>query len=236
MSVEEFINYCKEYGIVLDSNQADQLLGFMDEVRLMNDQINLTAITEEIPFIDKHLVDSLLCDLDSLPAGAQILDIGTGGGFPGVPLAIKYPELEFFLLDSTAKKLKAVEEITTHLGLTNVHFLAGRAEEYAQESVHREKYQGVTSRGVAGYPLLLELCMPFLKNGGCFYSWKGKKYKEEIKESQNALKILNGEISDIKKHLLLKSDEVHVIIQCRKSGTIPEKYPRNYGTIKKRPL
>ncbi len=236
MTNPEFISYAQDHGVTLSESQGQLLLTYMAEILEINQYMNLTAIREEEAFIDKHLVDSLVCDLSALPQGAKVIDIGTGGGFPGVPLAIKYPELHFVLLDSTAKKLKALDEICQNMGIANVSFITGRAEEISQKKGQRESYDAVVSRGVADYAILSELCLPFLKDGGSFYSWKAKRYQEEIDRAKNALTTLNSEIADINQHLLLKSDEVHVIIQCRKSGSIPKEYPRAFATIKKKPL
>ncbi len=233
---ESFNSYAEKYGLEMSDRQASKLTEYMERLLKINEQINLTAIRDETAFIDKHLIDSCICDLSKIKDGSSVLDVGTGGGFPGIPLAIRYPNLKFVLLDATEKKIKAIQKIAQEIGVENASFLVGRAEELAKKKENREKYDVVVSRGVADYAVLCELCLPFLKNGGIFYAWKGKRYKEEIKQADKAVKILKSKIEDVKKHILLKTDEEHVIIQCRKTDCIDIKYPRNYGAIKKKPL
>jgi 16S rRNA (guanine527-N7)-methyltransferase len=235
MDSRELLTYSSEYGIDLILDQAEILLAYMRRLLEVNQVLNLTAITDEDEFIDKHLVDSLFL---KLPEAGQlkILDVGTGGGFPGIPLAIRYPQHHFVLMDATQKKLTAVGKMADELGITNVELLCGRAEELVQQGGHREAYDVVVSRGVAALRVLSELCLPLVKPGGSFYSWKGKQYQQEIEEAKEALNILGGEVTAINTHLLLKTQEVHVIIQCMKRRNTPHKYPRNFGTIKKRPL
>lgn len=236
MKQNELLNYARKYGIRLSDNQATQLLQDMSLVLDYNKKINLTAIKNEEDFVDKHLIDSLLCNIHEDNQNLKILDIGTGGGFPGIPLAIKYPNDRFTLLDSTEKKIKTVEKIASEIGLKNVSCITGRAEELAREKTFRESFDVVVSRGVADYAILLELCTSFLKKGGLFFSWKGPKYKDEINNARSAMELLNMKIIEIKSELLLKSEEVHVIIIAEKKDHTPEKYPRSFGKIKKRPL
>lgn len=236
MKQNELLNYAKNYDINLNENQATQLLQDMALVLDYNKKINLTAIKNETDFIDKHLIDSLLCSIHEDDQDLKILDIGTGGGFPGIPMAIKYPNYRFTLLDSTEKKVKTVEKIANEIGLKNVSCIAGRAEELARDKSFRESFDVVVSRGVADYAILLELCTPFLKKNGLFFSWKGPKYKDEIINAKSAIDLLNMNIIEIKSEILLKSEEVHVIIIAEKKDHTPDNYPRSFGKIKKRPL
>lgn len=236
MTVHELCQYAASYDITITEAQGELLLSDMAQVLLINQTHNLTAIKTEDEFVDKHLIDSILCDLSHLSEGSKVLDIGTGGGFPGIPLAIIYPKLNFTLMDSTEKKIHAVETIAAELGLSNVQCIADRAENMAKSPLHREHYDAVVSRGVATYNVLAELCFPFVKIGGSFFAWKGPHYKEELEQSEKALSILGGKISQIKKKELIKTSEIHVIIEAQKMKETPKKYPRNYGAIKKKPL
>lgn len=234
MNREEF-NACFEVlPMAVDEAKLDTLRAFMDALLETNKHINLTRIVDEEEFVQKHLIDSLIAEL---PKGTKtVADIGTGGGFPGVPLAILYDDMAFTLIDSTAKKLNAVKAITDKLGLTNITYLPGRAEEIAQDPAYREGFDVVVSRAVADYPVLCELCLPFVKVGGSFYAWKGERVEEEISRSEKALDTLGGELIHVKQNLLLKSMSFHVIILCGKIKPTPAGYPRNFGRIKKKPL
>lgn len=207
---------------------------FMTAMKEMNQRVNLTRIVDEKDFIEKHLLDAITCPLKANEK--QILDLGSGGGIPGVPLAIYYPDRHFTLIDSTAKKMKAVKAITEKIGLTNVTCISGRAEELGKQPENREKFDAVCARAVAAFNILDELCAPFLKKGGTFYAWKGQQAEEEIAAAKAGPEKLGlGEIRIIQ-NLMLKSAAFHVIIQCDKIANTPSKYPRNYGRIVKKPL
>ena len=236
MNFETLLKEAEHYQLNLTHAQSELLVRDMELVLDINEIHNLTAITEESAFVEKHLLDSVLCDLGKLKPGSTVLDIGTGGGFPGIPLAICYPDLKFTLMDATEKKIRLVGEIAEKLGLNNVRCICGRAEVLAKDPAYRENFDAVVSRGVAAYRILAELCLPFVKPGGFFYAWKGPGYTEELTDAANALKILKGKITGTKSEKLLKSNEVHVIIECHKEASAPAKYPRNYGAIKKKPL
>lgn len=236
MEPQELKTYADQYGIRMTNEQAALMLWDMDKVLEINEIHNLTAIVEETAFIDKHLIDSCLCDLSSLPPKSKVLDLGTGGGFPGIPLAILYPHLEFTLLDATEKKIRIVASIAEELGLKNVGVLSGRAEALAKETGYREQFDAVVSRGVAAYGILAELCLPFVRPHGCFYSWKGPKYQTECEEAARALEVLKGRIVKVQATHLANVSEDHMMIICKKTAPTPECYPRNYGTIKKKPL
>lgn len=220
--------------VSLSDGQLEQLHRFMESLKAMNEHINLTRITDDDAFVEKHLLDSLACPMTS--ADQRIIDIGTGGGFPGIPLAIAYPEKAFVLVDATAKKVKAVAKIAADLGLTNVELTAARAEALGKDPAYREQFDAVCSRAVAAYGVLSELCLPLVRVGGMFYAWKGERYQSEIDVAINGVETLGGGEIRVSQNLLLKNTAFHVIIQCRKKERTPAQYPRDYGQIKKKPL
>ena len=202
-----------------------------------NEKINLTAITAEDEFISKHFLDSLSVYFsgDMVKENQKILDIGTGAGFPGIPLKIYSDSLNVTLLDSLQKRVKFLNEVIESLKLKNITAIQGRAEDLARTEL-RESFDIAVSRAVAGLPILLEYSLPFVKKDGYFIAWKGSKAKEEAEEAGNALKILGGKIEDIRKITIPNLDEERFLITIKKEGTIPSKYPRRAGTPTKKPL
>lgn len=202
-----------------------------------NEKINLTAITAEDEFISKHLLDSLSVFFEGvmLNENKKVLDIGTGAGFPGIPIKIFSDDLNVTLMDSLQKRVKFLNEVIESLKLKNITAIQGRAEEEARTDL-RESFDIVVSRAVASLPILLEYALPFVKKGGCFVAWKGSKAKEEAELSKNALKILNGKIEDIKKVTIPNLEEERFLITIKKEGNIPSKYPRRAGIPQKKPL
>nr|WP_320024088.1 16S rRNA (guanine(527)-N(7))-methyltransferase RsmG [uncultured Acetobacterium sp.] len=231
--IEKLIALGNEADIEINNKQAEKLIDYMDRLLEKNKHINLTRITDEDEFIKLHLLDSLtLLKLIRNPK-ARILDVGTGGGFPGIPLAILLPDAQITLMDSTKKKLSVVQAIAQELGIDNVSILHGRAEELGQDLKYRERYELVTSRAVANLTLLSEYCLPLIKVGGQFLSMKGRDYQEELEAARKPIAVLGGKIVDIEKGLLLQSDYVHVIINVEKTKSTPNQFPRINGKIKK---
>ena len=234
MQTETLKTKLQENQITLGDDQIEQTIELMNEIVETNKKINLTRITDENDFIDKHIIDALPCPLNQ--TDQKIIDVGTGGGFPGLPLAIAYPQRQWTLMDATEKKIRAIERIAKNIGVHNVTFITGRAEELAHQKTYRENFDAVVSRAVANLPVLTELCAAFIVPDGHFYAWKGEKSDQEIREAQNAFETLGLEVESINHNLLLKNTVFHVIIQCRKTGITPKEYPRNFGQIKKKPL
>ena len=213
--------------VSLSEGQLKKLYRFMESLKAVNEHINLTRITDDDAFVEKHLLDSLACPL--APADQRIIDVGTGGGFPGIPLAIAYPEKKFVLVDATAKKVKAVEKIAVDLGLANVELTSARAEALGKNPAYREQFDAVCSRAVAAYGILSEFCLPLVRIGGMFYAWKGEKYQEEIDAAIDGVETLGGGGIQVSQNLLLKNTAFHVIIQCRKNGRTPAQYQLEIG-------
>lgn len=225
----------EQTSIYITEDEAALLTEYMDRILAVNEHLNLTRITEVDEFLEKHILDSLLLAKE-IPEDSTVIDVGTGGGFPGVPIAICRADVEVTLLDATAKKLKAVGEIVQGMNLPNVEILVGRAESFGGEARYREKYDVVVSRAVANLAVLSEICLPLIKTGGYFLSLKGKNYEEEIVEAKGKISRLGGIIETVNSTFLLQRDVVHVIIAIAKLNQTPKKYPRSFGQIKKNPL
>lgn len=235
-NIEKLMDAGKKCGIAINEEQSRLMILYMEKLLVMNEKINVTRITDVDEFIEKHLIDSLTC-LEFIHKDAQsILDLGTGGGFPGVPLAVMMPEAEITMMDATGKKLKVIENICSDIGIRNVEFLHGRAEEFGKDLAYREGYDCIVSRAVANLCLLSELCLPLAKKGGQFIALKGKNYLEEMDDGEKAIKVLGGKITGIESCLLLQSDLVHVIILVDKVKKTPERFPRSFGKIKREPF
>ena len=206
-----------------------------DLVLEKNQVLNLTAITDPEEFDLKHTKDSLiLSDYITLSPGQTVADLGTGAGFPGLPLAITYPEVSFHLMDSVNKKLRFIEEAVSELDLQNVQLHHGRFEDLAHEARHRESYDVVVSRAVAALPVLLEYMVAFAKVGGNLVCYKSQKFAVELAESENALKLLNVRLKSVNKYSLGEAE--HVLAIFEKLKPTPSKYPRQAGTPNRNPL
>lgn len=231
---EKLYNKAKEYGFELTEKMTEQFEKYKDLLLEWNKVMNLTAITEEDEVILKHFVDSLVCTKYINP-NTKIIDVGTGAGFPGLPIAIYMPNVQITLLDSLNKRVNFLEEVKKNLNLKNVETIHARAEELAHDNNYREKYDYVVSRAVANLATLSEFDLPYIKVNGMAVIMKGSNYKEEIDNAKSALKKLNSKI--IKQEEYILEDEIkHSIIQIQKMSKLDNKYPRSFGKIKKMPL
>ncbi len=200
-----------------------------------NEKINVTAIRDPEEFYEKNIRDSLaVTELEEFMQAKRILDLGTGGGFPGLPLAIACPDKDFFLLDSVAKKLKVVASAADEFGLENVDVLNMRAEDLAKWPAYRESFDAVVSRAVANMSILSEYCLPFVKKGGVFIAYKTEGAEEEIEAAEHAISVLGGEIEKTVPDGIKGSGHVFVVV--RKVKSTPPKYPRKAGLPSKSPL
>lgn len=235
--MEQLRKALEQLKIPYDNHMIDQFQNYMDSILEWNEKVNLTAITDKDAFIKKHYIDSLACVGFSQIENAQnVIDIGTGAGFPGIPLAIIYPDKKFLLLDSLNKRLKIIEELASKIGINNVTVLHGRAEEIAQKKEYREQFDFCVSRAVANLAVLSEYCIPFVKIGGYFAAYKTGNAQDEINESLRAIKILGGVIEDRKVVSIDDFDLDHQIIMIKKMNKTLAKYPRKAGTPVKEPL
>ena len=197
-----------------------------------NEKINLTAITNEREFIVKHFIDSLTVN-KYINGNAELIDVGTGAGFPGLPLKLFHEELSLTLIDSVSKKVNVLNEVIKKLGLYKVEAIHTRAEDYAKEN--REKYDMAVSRAVANMNTLVEYLIPFVKVGGQIICMKGPSFEEELEASKNAIKILGGEIEEIEKIVIDGEIERNIIV-IRKIKETPKQYPRGQGKPLKNPI
>ncbi len=229
----------KDSGSVLSGleEKTEKLEKYMDMVLTRNMSVNLTAITDPEEFEIKNIIDSLSCIGSSeYASGRTVIDIGTGAGLPGIPLAVMSPDKEFLLMDSLAKRIRIVQEIADELNLTNVKTVHGRAEDLARDAGYREKFDICVSRAVSRLPVLCEYCLPFVRKGGVFISYKGSSYIEEIRESSNALGILGGKLIRTDEECMKEFGLSHPLIYIAKKKNTPDIYPRKAGTPQKKPL
>ncbi len=234
--LEALISKGKEAGLEFTEKQLEQFSLYFDLLIETNKVMNLTAITEPEEVAVKHIIDSLLAYDEKIFPGKLLADVGTGAGFPGIPLKIYCPELKVVLLDSLAKRLKFLEAVIEQLGLQDISCVHLRAEDAGQNKDHREKYDLVTARAVARLSVLSEYCLPLVKVGGYFIAMKGSKFKEEISEGRTAVGILGGEIISAEEVKLPGLDDGRAIIRIRKIKKTPVKYPRKAGLPEKQPL
>ena len=225
--------YMKKLNLDGIDEKAETLKRYMDGVLQWNEKVNLTAITDQDEFVQKHLIDSLLCaETLAFTESSSICDVGTGGGFPGVPLAVCYPDKEFVLMDSLAKRVKIVQQLCDELGIGNITTVHGRAEDLARQEAYRGRFDLCVSRAVANMRVLSEYCMPFVRAGGHFIAYKGSDCESEIDDAQKAIRLLGGDAPEITPlpHL------GHSLVIIRKSQPTPAAYPRKAGTPAKKPL
>ncbi|MCQ2359159.1 MAG: 16S rRNA (guanine(527)-N(7))-methyltransferase RsmG [Phascolarctobacterium sp.] len=224
-----------EAGLELSEKQLEQFNKYYEMLVETNKVMNLTAITEPEDVAVKHMVDSLLA-FDKSFANKTLADVGTGAGFPGIPLKIYCPSLKVTLIDSLGKRLKFLENVINELGLENISCEHARAEDAGKNKKFREKFDLVTARAVARLSVLSEYCLPLVKTGGMFIALKGSKYAEEILEGEQALKILGGKILSSEEVKLPGLDDGRAIIKVKKIKPTPAAYPRKAGTPDKQPL
>ena len=234
---ELLIEGASRMGISLNEKQVEQFSVFYRLLIEWNEKMNLTAITEEKDVIIKHFLDSLsgVSFLAGLP-DLSIADIGTGAGFPGIPLAIAFPEVPFVLMDSLQKRIGFLQESADQMGLKNVQLIHGRAEELAHKEEYREQFRAVVARAVANLPVLLEYCMGYVQPEGLFLAYKGPSLEEELEHSSHALTVLKGEVESASSVQIPFSDYAHTLAVIRKTGSMGKAYPRSQGKIKKAPL
>ena len=225
----------EEAGLGFTPVQLEQFTTYYEMLVETNKVMNLTAITEPEEVAVKHFIDSLLAYDDTM-AGKTLADVGTGAGFPGVPLKIFCPELKVVLIDSLGKRLKFLQNVIDALGLKNITCEHARAEDAGRNKKHREKYDLVTARAVARLSVLSEYCLPLVKKGGRFIALKGSKYADEFAEGTEAVKILGGKIISAEPVKLPGLDDGRAIIKIEKIKTTPAQYPRKAGTPDKQPL
>src|SRR6056297_1547848 len=235
--IDYFENLLKKIDINYNEETIRSFKKYKDLIIEWNKKINITSIDSEEEIYLKHFIDSVIIKkYVIIKKGAKTIDIGTGGGFPGIPLKLLDYNMEITLLDSLNKRIKFLDEVIRELNLNDIECIHGRAEEIGQDENYREKYDYGFSRAVASLNVLLEYSLPFIKKNGLFIAFKASNFKDEIQESKNALNILGGEIIDIKEYSLPETDISRSMIVVKKIKDIPKKYPRKPGTPNKKPL
>lgn len=228
---------CRHFRISLTDRQIDQFMEYYELLAEWNKVMNLTAITEFDEVMQKHFVDSLaLTRAVDLNSASRLLDIGTGAGFPGLPLKIVFPHLEVVLLDSLNKRIRFLNEVIERLGLTGIQAIHGRAEDYAKKTEYREGFDLCVSRAVANLSTLSEYCIPYTKIKGYFISYKSGEAEEEIKAAKPAVSILGGKCVNTVKFTLPNSDIERSLVVIEKVKHTSGKYPRKSGLPAKEPL
>ncbi|NLV87859.1 MAG: 16S rRNA (guanine(527)-N(7))-methyltransferase RsmG [Tissierellia bacterium] len=236
-NIETLIKGVGDLNIELSEIQVNNFIKYKDLLKEWNKKINITAITEDDEIDIKHFLDSLTpVTTGLLDKNIKLIDIGTGGGFPGLPLKIYNEELNVTLLDSLNKRITFLKEVIDTLGLDNIEAIHGRAEELGRDEKHREQYDISISRAVASLNTLSEYCMPFVKVGGHFISMKGPDVEDELKDAEKAIKTLGGKLVKVESIKIPQSDIVHSLIIIEKIKETPTKYPRSGGKPKKNPL
>ncbi|SHH30646.1 16S rRNA (guanine(527)-N(7))-methyltransferase RsmG [Tepidibacter thalassicus] len=227
----------EELNISVDDLKIDKFEKYKNLLIEWNKNINLTAIEDEKEIYIKHFIDSVSCLLTGyIKDYDKIIDVGTGAGFPGIPLRVCLENINLTLLDSLNKRINFLREVCNSLDLDNVEFIHGRAEDFGKDEDYREKYDVATARAVASLPILLEYCTPFIKVGGYFVCLKGPSIYEELKESEKAIEILGMEFVEKVDVKLPFTDINHNILILKKIKNTPTKYPRKAGKPSKNPI
>ena len=233
----KFDNELEKMNISLTDDQKSQFDLYYELLIEWNRIMNLTGITDYDEVNLKHFTDSLtISRIIDMAQINTLIDVGTGAGFPGIPIKIAFPHIKVYLLDSLNKRIKFLNEVIKKLGLKNIYAFHGRAEDFAKDRQYREKFDVCVSRAVANLSTLSEYCIPFVKTGGYFVSYKGGDSDEEVIRSENAITLLGGEIENTDRFFLPDTDMGRTLIKIRKRKSTPNRYPRKAGIPSKEPL
>lgn len=236
-SLEMLNNGAAHFQLEFNTQQKEQFLLYKDLLLTWNEKINLTAITDIDEIMIKHFIDSLtICKFLNIKPPASVIDVGTGAGFPGIPLKIWDPELHLVLLDSLNKRINFLKEVTDKLFLSSVEFIHGRAEDFGRNKKYREKFDYVVSRAVAKLSVLAEYCLPFVKVGGFFIAYKGPNIDDEVSLASKSINELGGKIKEVNDIKLPYFEGSRKLIIIEKIIATPAKYPRKAGTPEKHPI
>ena len=235
--LDQFKKGLADLNITLSETQMNQFIQYYEMLVEKNKVMNLTSITEFDEVVEKHFLDSLsLVLVRDMDVPGQILDLGTGAGFPGIPLKIAFPNIQITLMDSLNKRILFLNEVIDTLGLTGIEAVHGRAEEAARNKNHREKYNLCVSRAVANISTLSEYCLPFIEIGGQFISYKSGNIDEEIAQGKKGIFLLGGKVKEVYKFTVPDSELQRSFVIIDKEKKTPKAYPRKAGTPSKDPL
>lgn len=233
----DFVPAFQALNITLTENQMGQFIKYYELLIEKNKVMNLTAITEFNEVVNKHFIDSLsIVKIIDMSKGIKVLDLGTGAGFPGIPLKIAFPDLEIILLDSLNKRVNFLNDVIDNLGLINITAIHGRAEEYGKKEGYREGFDICVSRAVAKLSTLAEYCIPYVKVKGSFISYKAGNVLNELEESKKAIGVFGGKVEQIKSFCLPGTDIERTLINIKKTSPTPKSYPRSGGKPTKEPI
>lgn len=234
---QRLIENMKMISVELTDKQVSQFIKFYEMLVEWNKVMNLTGITEYDEVVMKHFVDSLsIVKVNGFDNVTSIIDVGTGAGFPGIPLKIVFPEIKITLLDSLNKRIKFLNAVIDELELENVETIHGRAEDFSKKEDYREQYDLCVSRAVANLATLSEYCLPYVKEDGYFLPYKSGDIKEEAANSKKAVKILGGNIEDIISFEIPDTDMARTILKIHKTKATPKRFPRKAGLPTKEPI
>lgn len=236
-NLEKFRHGLEELHISLSDSQMDQFMRYYELLIEKNKVMNLTGITEFDEVIEKHFLDSLSL-VKAVPdlKNQKILDMGTGAGFPGIPLKIAFPDLNIVLMDSLNKRILFLQDVIEQLGLNKITAVHDRAEEMARKKEYRQQFDLCVSRAVANLSSLSEYCLPFVSIGGYFVPYKSSDIDEEVQQAKKAVYLLGGKIEDIVKFRLPDSEQNRSLVLIKKEKGTPKEYPRKAGTPTKKPI
>ena len=232
-----FADRLEKAGLTLSPHQMDLFEAYRALIKEWNAKIDITAITEDREIDNKHFIDSLsIFRQIKTPSQARVMDMGSGGGFPGIPMKIYEPGLEMTLVDSLKKRVDFLREVIDRLGLEGIRCIHARAEDLLRDPKERESYDLVVSRAVAPLPTLLEYCLPGVKINGQFIAMKGPGGQEEVIQSDRAIKTLGGHLERVDRFLWTEDNYQRTLVLIQKVKETPEKYPRGQGKPRKSPL
>lgn len=227
----------REYDIELSDAQIDAFIKYKDMLKEWNEKINLTAITDDNEIITKHFIDSIsILKSGVIKENMSLIDVGTGAGFPGIPLKIIMPSLRVVLLDALNKRVNFLNTVINEINLKNISVVHGRAEDFARNASYRERFGIATARAVANMMVLSEYCLPFVKVGGFFVAMKGPAADDEVAMSSNAIGTLGGKFRGIIETVIPGEELNHKVVIVEKINKTNEKYPRKAGVVEKKPI
>lgn len=235
--VDLLIEGAKIYGLEFNDTQVKQFMRYKELLKEWNEKINLTAITDDEGIIKKHFIDSIsILSSGVIKDNISVIDVGTGAGFPGIPIKIIMPSVRVVLLDSLNKRINFLNTVISELGLSGIEAVHGRAEDFARKDNFRESFDIATARAVANLAVLSEYCIPYVKVGGHFVALKGPAAQEELNESKNAIGTLGGKFIKVIETKIPEEELKHNLVIVEKINKTLDKYPRKAGQIEKKPI